>query len=205
MYIPNHFQAPSSEAALQVIRSFPLATVISVAGGEPFVSYIPLTIAAAEPNLVLTGHCARANPHWKYFEDGPVLLIFRGPDGYISPRFFQDCSTNVPSWNYVAVHCTGTVTIASPESTDGILRSLVHQMEASAKNPWSMEDMNADYLQSLEKAIVPFSVSVSNVTSKFKLSQRGSDGDIAGLIAGLRQTGSERDRLLADAMEAARR
>ncbi|HKW44578.1 MAG TPA: FMN-binding negative transcriptional regulator [Candidatus Eremiobacteraceae bacterium] len=201
MYIPNQYRAPDSSAPLEIIRSFPLATVISVVNGSPFVSYLPFTIAQADPTLVLTSHCARANPHWTYFEQAPVLLIFRGPDGYISPRFYQDCTINVPSWNYVAVHCAGTATIAPEHDTDEILRSLVDQMEASAQKPWRVEDMDDDYLQRLKKAIVPFSVSVSTLTAKFKLSQRGSDGEINGLIAGLREAGTEKDRLLADAME----
>lgn len=204
MYIPNQYESPGSDATIEVIRSFPLATVISVVSGSPFVSYIPFTIAQLEPILVLSGHCARANPHWKYFADGPVLLIFRGPDGYISPRYHQDCSTNVPSWNYVTVHCTGVATIAAPQEADGILHALVEQMEACAQNPWRMEDLDDDHFQNLKKAIVPFTVCVSDMTSKFKLSQRGSDGEVAGLIAGLRETGSEKDRLLAHAMESVR-
>lgn len=205
MYIPNQYRTRNTEAPLEVIRSFPLATVVSVVTGSPFVSYLPLTIAQTEPTLVLTGHCARANPHWEHFEEGPVLAVFRGPDGYISPRYYQDCTVNVPSWNYVAVHCTGTVTFAPPGDTDGILRSLVDQMEATAENPWRIEDMSDEYFQRFRKAIVPFSISVSAVDAKFKLSQRGSDGDVAGLIAGLRGTRSEKDHLLADAMELADR
>lgn len=112
---------------------------------------------------------------------------------------------NVPSWNYIAVHCTGTATVAPPENTDGILDALVDRMEASAQNPWRMEDMNDDVFQRLKKAIVAFSVSVSSIESKFKLSQRGTDGQVAGLISGLRETGTEKDRLLADAMELANR
>lgn len=201
MYIPNHYRAPNLQASLEVIRSFPLASVISVVDGAPFVSYIPFTIAKVEPTLVLSAHCARANPHWKHFADGQVLLIFRGPDGYISPRFYQECESNVPSWNYVAVHCTGSAAVAPPEELDGILAPLVEQMEASAENPWRIEDLSDEHLHNLKQAIVPFYVSVSDVTAKFKLSQRGSDGQIAGLIAGLRETGSEKDRLLAQTME----
>lgn len=201
MYVPNHYQPPNSDAALEVIRSSPLAAMVSVVEGAPYVSYIPFTIARLEPDLVLAAHCARANPHWQYFERAPVLLMFHGPDGYISPRFYQDCTVNVPTWNYIAVHCTGTATVAPAEETDEILRALVNRMEGSAENAWHMEDLDAEYLRRMKNAIVPFTVRVSHVEAKFKLSQRGSDGDIAGLIAGLRQTGSERDRFIADAME----
>lgn len=201
MYIPNHYRVTESGAALEVIRSYPLAAVISAVGEAPFVSYLPFTIAQTEPNLVLVGHCARANPHWQYFEEAPVLLTFRGPDGYISPRFYQDCTKNVPTWNYIAVHCTGKVRFARAEETDGILRALVSQMEAAAENPWRIEDMDDGHYEDLKKAIVPFFVSVSKVEAKFKLSQNRSDGDVGGLIAGLRESGSERDRSLADAME----
>lgn len=203
VYIPNHYRISDSETALEVIRSYPLATVISAAGESSFVSYIPFTIAQTKPNLVLTGHCARANPHWKYFEEAPVLLIFRGPDGYISPRFYQDCSKNVPTWNYIAVHCVGKVTFATAEETDEILRALVDRMESAAENPWRIEDMDVEYYENLKSAIVAFSISVSKIEAKFKLSQRGSDGEVTGLITALRESGLERDRSLADAMELA--
>lgn len=205
MYVPNQYEAPDVEARLHVIRAAPLGTVISWVDGSAFVSHIPFTIYETEPTIILTGHMARANPHWKYFDEAPVLVIFRGPEGYISPRFYQDCTTNVPSWNYVVVHCTGTAAIAPPERTQEILAALVDQMEASAKQPWRIEDLDGTYLEKLKQAIVPFSISVSKLDAKFKLSQRGSDGDIAGLITGLRESGVEKDSLLADAMERADR
>lgn len=201
VYVPSQYRPSDLEASLEIIRQYPLGTVISSVAQEPFVSYIPFTIFQTEPTLVLTAHLARANPHWKHFEEAPVLVLFRGPDGYISPRFYQDCSKNVPTWNYVAVHCTGRLTIAPPQDTYEILDALVNRMEASAKHSWRIEDMDEAYFEKLQEAIVPFSFSVSKVEAKFKLSQRGSDGDIAGLIAGLRESGSERDGLLADAME----
>jgi transcriptional regulator len=201
VYVPNQYRAADLEAAIGVIRSFPLGTVISVVAGAPFVSYVPFTIVRTELSLELTGHCSRANPHWKYFEEASVLIIFRGPDGYISPRFYQDCAVNVPSWNYIAVHCTGTAAVAPPEETDAILHSLVDQMETPAEKPWRIDDMHDVSLEKLKKAIVPFRVAVSSVEAKFKLSQRGSDGDIGGLIAGLRETGLEKDRILAQQME----
>lgn len=129
MYVPNQYEAPDVEARLHVIRAAPLGTLISWAAGSPFVSHIPFTIYETEPTIILTGHMARANPHWKYFDEAPALVIFRGPEGYISPRFYQDCTTNVPSWNYVVVHCTGTADVAPPERTQEILAALVDQME----------------------------------------------------------------------------
>jgi transcriptional regulator len=205
MYVPNHYRSEDFEDALEIIRTNPLATVVSVVEGRPYVSYLPLTVETIEPALVLSGHCARANPHWKYFEGSPLLVIFRGVDGYISPRFYQDCSTNVPSWNYVAVHCTGTASIASVDDVDAILEKLVAQMEEGAESPWRVDDLLPEVFTNFKKAIVPFRITVSNVDAKFKLSQRGSDGDVAGLIKGLRESGAEGDGRLADAMERARK
>ncbi|MEO6914079.1 MAG: FMN-binding negative transcriptional regulator [Candidatus Baltobacteraceae bacterium] len=200
MYIPRQYARHDDDAARQIIRSYPLGALLSVVNGEPFVSYLPFTIARVSPNVILTAHCARANPHWRHFAHGKVLITFRGPDGYISPRFHQDRRVNVPSWNYISVHCTGTAELASDAETAAILRGLVDQMERDAENPWSIDEMDPEVAARLTKGIVAFSVCVDEITAKFKLSQNRSDGDVEGLIRGLRESGSQTDTALADAM-----
>lgn len=200
MYIPAHNQLPDREAALRLIRDFPLGTIVSSAeNGRPFVSYLPFVIADETP-LTLLGHFARANPQWKELEGAEVLVAFHGAHGYISPRFYADRTRNVPTWNYSTVHCTGTVRLAAGDQTRPILRRLVEHVESGAPDSWSIDELDDEYFDRLQKAIVAFSIGVTDVTAKFKLSQNKSDGEPEHLIRALRATGRESDRLLADDM-----
>ena len=62
-------------------------------------------------NGVIECHLARANPHWKDpAEGGEALMIFHGPDGYITPNWYASKAENgkvVPTWNYAVVHAYG--------------------------------------------------------------------------------------------------
>lgn len=37
-------------------------------------------------------------------ENSRAIVIFRGPDHYISPSWYEPSDNNVPTWNYTAVH-----------------------------------------------------------------------------------------------------
>ncbi|MGN5480668.1 FMN-binding negative transcriptional regulator [Cupriavidus basilensis] len=38
----------------------------------------------------IEGHVARANPHWRWLEQSPqVLLVFQGPHGRVSPSLYE--------------------------------------------------------------------------------------------------------------------
>ncbi|MDQ2872191.1 MAG: FMN-binding negative transcriptional regulator [Candidatus Eremiobacteraeota bacterium] len=196
MYVPAPNRRTDIEAAKQLIRTYPLGTVVNVVDGRPFVSYLPFVIASDEP-LKLAGHLARANPQWTTLENREALIAFHGPHGYISPRWYADRSHNVPTWNYSTVHCTGIVRLASPAQTRPILRLLVEHLEAGASNAWDAGELADEYFDRLQQAIVACTFDVTGITAKFKLSQNKSDGDPALLIANLRATGREQDRLLA--------
>lgn len=201
MYNPKRYESSAGTTAQDIIRAYPLATAISIVDGAPFVSYLPCTITKAEPELVLSAHCAKANPHWKYFERSDLLLIFRGPQGYISPRFANNRSRTVPTWNYVAVHCTGTAAIVEGDAADDILRALVAQMEP--QGGWKLEEMGEATWARLRAGIVVFEVQVEKTEAKFKLSQQGSDGDKTALLRYLKESATEQNRELANLMERA--
>ena len=103
MYLPPPFNHP--EHALELIRSHPLASLISNDDdGFPFVTHIPLHLLDAAAPWRLLGHVAHANPHWRYLQARPQALVtFMGPQAYMSPRVYPDL-VRVPTWNYLAVH-----------------------------------------------------------------------------------------------------
>jgi transcriptional regulator len=64
---------------------------------------------------VVVGHLAKANPQWRSIApDSPALMICSGPEAYISPSWYAAKAEHgrvVPTWNYSAVHLTGTVRV----------------------------------------------------------------------------------------------
>ena len=202
MYIPAHFQLEDSAEALALIRDYPFATIVSVVAGAPMISYLPCVLLDEGPELLIGAHFARANEHWKHVEPAGGTLLFHGPHGYISPRWYADPPMNVPTWNYAVVHATAQARIVGAAQTREILERLVVQNETGiAGDRWSIEGADPKYIETQFKGIVGVHFSVTALEAKYKLSQNREDEDRAGAIAGLRATGRAGDRELAMLME----
>lgn len=200
MYVPEHFRIDDRGRALALIEAYPFAAMIGVVDGEPYVTHVPMQVAAAEP-LTLSGHVARANPHAGHLDGARVRIIFSGPHGYVSPRWYAQRSHNVPTWNYQTVHCTGTVSLVSDDAGKlAVLDALVRTFETGADG-WRIEELAGAERANLLRNIVAFTVAVDAVDAKFKLSQNRSRTDRDGAIAGLRRSGRPSDHALADVMD----
>lgn len=206
MYTPSLFKQDDASAALRLMRENAFATLITVVGGEPFVSHLPV-LATADPSgegFLLEGHLARANPHWRYFRreeagsDGPgnggeTLFIFHGPHTYVTPGWYRD-PLNVPTWNYAVVHAYARPEpVEDYESLHGILARAVEEFERPEPKPWRFE-VPEDFKQDLARGIVGFKARVSRWEGKFKLSQNRAPEDRAGVIEGLRGRRDEQSR-----------
>lgn len=162
----------------------PFATLISIKDNEPFISHLPLTPKRENGKIVLIGHCARANPHWKLFTTGNITVVFHGPHTYITPRWYE--VNDVPTWNYLTVHAIGKVRLI--EDSSGLTECL-KQLSLHAEKHWpsGWEFYVPDDLQgpALQKAIVGFEIHIEQINFKKKLSQGGKDIDRAGVLVGL--------------------
>ncbi len=186
MYIPKHFDESDRARIEALIRDYGFATLISTKGDEVHVTHAPLTYNAARN--VLTGHIARANPHDAALVNGaPALAIFHGPHAYISPTWYADENPrvpNVPTWNYAAVHVSGTVKRIDDEHAKwDIVTSLSAQYEAANASPWDPRT-EGDHQPKLGM-IVGFEIAITKVEAKFKLSQNRSAADQQNVIAKL--------------------
>jgi transcriptional regulator len=174
MYVPAAFDE-SDPARLQAfIRQHSFAVLTSRYEGGLMASHLPLLLdAEAGPRGHLLGHMARANPHWRRVE-GEVLVVFSGPHAYVSPSWYEEQGT-VPTWNYVAVHATGTFhRVEDREPLLEILRRSVSTYERPRSNPWTFDD-SATHVETLLKAIVGFRIEISRLEGKWKLSQNHSE------------------------------
>jgi transcriptional regulator len=144
-------------------------------------------------------HMAKANPQWRNIDgDSPALLICSGPEAYISPSWYASKVEHgrvVPTWNYSAVHLTGTVRVHSdPEWLRGAVEDLTSLHEGHRGQPWRVTDAPDTYIDGQLGGIVGLEISVTRVDAKAKLSQNKSEDDQRGVIAGLHaenQAGAE--------------
>lgn len=195
MYIPKHFNEADQARITALIRDFGFATLISTTADGALVTHAPVQLGSDRG--VLIGHMARANPHSAALQDGASLLaIFHGPHSYISPTWYADENPrvpNVPTWNYAAVHVTGSVTLIDDATAKWkIVRDLAAQYEAGAASPWDPRGLDA-HMDKLG-AIVGFEVTITKIEAKFKLSQNRSVTDQQNVIAKLAASDSSEVR-----------
>ncbi|HVC64011.1 MAG TPA: FMN-binding negative transcriptional regulator [Candidatus Dormibacteraeota bacterium] len=174
MYIPKHFQITDTAWCHALMRAQSFAAMITADdAGVPFATHLPILVDPARGPLgTLRGHVARANPHWRYLSAGrPTLVIFAGAHAYVSPSWYAT-HPSVPTWNYVAVHATGTgALVEDPEPVKTLLADLVRTYESSGPTAWSLEGLPADYLAGMQRGIVAFEIPIERLEGKAKLSQ----------------------------------
>jgi len=182
MYIPKPFEITDTAWCHALMRAQSFAAMITADdAGVPFATHLPMLVDPARGPLgTLRGHVARANPHWRYVAAGrPTLVVFSGAHAYVSPSWYAT-HPSVPTWNYVAVHATGTGTLVEdPEQVKTLLADLVRTYESSGPPAWSFEGLAADYVAGMQRAIVVFEIPIARLEGKAKLSQNRDAGDQA--------------------------
>jgi transcriptional regulator len=95
----------------------------------------------------------------------------------------------VPTWNYAAVHVHGRARLEDDAFLRKTIEDTTAKYESGMPSPWRMP-IPEDYIASMMKAIVGFSVTITGIEAKFKLGQNRSREDQAGALAGLEGSGS---------------
>ena len=175
MYTPAHFAEADLGKLHAAIEAYSFATLVCEHDGELTASHLPLLLrregGPAAKCGTLVGHMAKANAQWGQAAGKEVLAIFSGPHTYISPTWYQDEKT-VPTWNYVAVHATGTgALVEDPEQVKALLADLVRTYESPGPSAWSFEGLAPDYLAGMQRGIVAFEIPIDRLEGKAKLSQ----------------------------------
>jgi transcriptional regulator len=184
VYIPEYFRVSDHAATTAFMRANPFAILLSTQEGVPYATHVPLFVREMEDGLILRGHVARANPHWRYLEAEPrCLTIFHGPHAYISPSNYES-RENVPTWNYSAVHAYGTArTFSTPEELLEVLHQLIGSFEPGYAEQWA--SLREEYRQRNLGQIVGFEITVTSIEAKFKLSQNRPRAEQANVIESL--------------------
>lgn len=184
IYMPTHFSVADRANQLGVMRAFPFATLVSVADAVPAFSHVPLVVDERGEIVVLRGHLAIANPHWRSWSaEQPVIAVFQGPNAYISPRFYT-VREAVPTWNYITVHAQGRLRkIEDSDGKEAILKALIDVHDPAYRLQW--DELGEEFREKMKRGIVGFEVAVDRIDGKFKLSQNRPPQDRANVLAAM--------------------
>lgn len=205
MYVPGSFAERDLPTLFAFIEAHPLATLVTHAAPEGlFATHLPLVLdRTMGPMGTLFGHVARANPHSRSItdNDSEALVIFTGPDAYITPEWYatkQETGRVVPTWNYIAVHAYAALRRRDdPEFLRPHLEALTRTHESSRPRPWHVSDAPSDFIEQQMKAIVGVELRIDRLEGKWKMSQNRSSADIDGVVEGLGASPVPRDQAVA--------
>lgn len=157
-----------------------------------------------EPLIVLA-HTARADPVSPELALGrEVLLVFQGPNGYISPAWYE-AGPYVPTWNFSAVHVHGAPELLEGDEAFAVLERTVEHFEAARDTPWRLAGDALPYARRIAPGTVPFRLRAVRVEAKAKLSQDKPPEVQDRVIAALERPGPYRNPELAAEMRRIRR
>jgi transcriptional regulator len=168
MYTPKFNQVSDRAVLLEAMRAYSFAIIFGPAP-ELRATHLPLLVRDEGEHGTLLGHFARANSHWAALAGRETLVVFPGPHGYVSPSLYTE-PLSVPTWNYIAVHACGTLSLIEDEAAKiELVESLIHAHEPGYRDLWRA--MPDGYRRTMLAGIMGFRIPISRIEGKFKLSQ----------------------------------
>jgi transcriptional regulator len=174
MYTPKFNQVTDRGILIEAMRANSFAILFGPGSSQesansPVATHLPLVVRDEGEHGTLEGHFARANHHWQALAGRETLVVFSGPHSYVSPALYTD-PLSVPTWNYIAVHAYGTISLVEDEAgKDALLSGLVQAHDPAFAEKWKA--MPDGFRRSMLAGIVGFRIPISRIEGKFKISQ----------------------------------
>lgn len=195
MYLPHKFREDRDDVLHKTMLEIGAAIIVGHGPDGMIASHVPIELdTGAGPHGTVRCHLAKANPQSEAIAGREVLLIFQGPQGYVTPNWYpskHQTGKAVPTWNYVAIHAYGTATTFDDSARlEAHLGAMTDHFESAYQLPWKLEDAPDGYIEGMCQAIVGIEIEISRLEGKWKLSQNRSETDANGVINGFRAQGN---------------
>ena len=200
MYIPEIYKNENQEEIQNFLHQNGFAILVNQTNGKLWATHIPLVLETNEKGKqILVGHLSKLNPQGESFKtNDDVLAIFSGAHTYISSSWYDH--ENVPTWNYLAVHVYGKVTILNYEETVNSLKKLVDKYEVISENPVRVEDLSEKKMREA-RGIIGFTIEITSIEAMKKLSQNRDDKNYQNVIQELEKTNDGQAIAVAEEMK----
>lgn len=189
---PNPIFRKATEAANLTFargRAFGILAVNGPDAAAPMLSHVPFVLAEDGRSLLI--HLVRSNPIAQAVgKPCRARIAVSGPDSYVSPDWYG-IADQVPTWNYVAVHLSGTLERLPQDEMSVLLaaQSAVFENRLLPKPPWTLGKMPDDILSRLLRQIVPFRMAVETIDGTWKLGQNKTEAARLGAAEGIAADG----------------
>jgi transcriptional regulator len=198
----NPFHADTDPATVRrLIAENPWATIVSQSSAGLVASHYPVLLDDDTDDLAIFTHVGRPDEQVHEFGAAEVMLIVAGPHGYISPSWYSERGTPVPTWNFSVAHCYGTPQILDADANLRVLTRLVDHFERHVDDPLQLDQ---EFGARLARGTVGIRIPITRFVCKVKMSQDKDDQSQRQVLAALRRPGPYASAALADEMEGAR-
>jgi transcriptional regulator len=189
MYNLPYFKEQDADEVLQFMKDYPFIFLTGTGvDNKPVATQVPVFIDEKNGKLFLTGHIMKNTDHYKaLLQNNNVLAVFTGPHTYVSATWYDD-PRQASTWNYMSVHAKGTIKFGDTDELIAILKRLTLHYENN--NPASTtiyDNLSAEYLAPLMKAIVSFEIEIESIENVFKLSQNRNENSYDNIVKELKQ------------------
>ncbi|MFN7164219.1 MAG: FMN-binding negative transcriptional regulator [Hyphomonas sp.] len=182
------FRETDPDILLARIRAHPLGLVCVSGEIAPLAAHTPVLGALDDGTPRLRFHLSAHNPVTRRLEAGAAaLIVFTGPDAYISPDWYGPVPNQVPTWNYLSVEAEGT---PAPTDAAQFLDDVSAHFEAQLlpKPPWTRAKMDPGSFAMQVRGIRAYEMTPARFEGISKLSQNKTTEARDGVIEGLSAT-----------------
>ena len=199
MYRPKKYIKDDNEFLYSFIQQHPFATFV-VEGESLMATHIPVLIDGDREGWRLYSHIANHNEQSKLIKEGAeALIIFHGPQAYISSSWYKE--KDISTWDYTAVHVNARLKLQSMEELENSLEALVAHFEKDQEKPLYYKDIPKPMLDEHLPLITGFWLEPFKVEGIAKLHQSYPRYDVEAVSRKLKNSENSVDRELGEEIE----
>lgn len=199
-----HYLLDNLDEIRRMIDENPWATLVSQTSQGLIASHYPILVDRDREELSIVTHLGRPDDRIHELPDHELLVIVQGPHGYISSSWYGEF-VEVPTWNFLAAHLTGTPEILSDEENAAVLHRLVEHFENRVEKPRLLDGTpeDADNARKDMRGTVGLRLTPTRIVAKRKMSQGHTPEIIDAVIEHLQGDGPYASPTLAREMRLA--
>ena len=180
------FRIKAGDDALAFVAAHGFGHIFGMTPDGPRVAHAPLLVGT---DGALRFHLANMNALTPHLDGATVLVSIGGPGSYISPNWYADPASHVPTWNYRTAEIEGNVRVLSSGELGDLLDLSAATFEPRVGENWTMAKMAPARAEAMMRSITGFALTVGVIRSTDKASQNRSEDDARRLVAALERRG----------------